>query len=303
MSLTPSTLPRSANLVHVRAPRSDRGEATLREPLARLMHLDDPAAWQAAALALMVLPGSAHEREAWAAVGAPEIEAHRQEQLLEDAFALPHAYRLPWFEHFARLLAPHPAALRHDVIDAARRVMTADGIVTPMDQLRWIGLRHLLAGSAVSPPVGAPTELDTLNDAISRHLCIFSAFLSQFVPAPEVTLDLNGGESPCQTWYARVTLPWHDRRDRHGQPFQIPPREDGRDIDASLRALRALQGLPWMMRPVLVRSWYDAARELTEGPLLHEEAADALRLACVLLDSPVPPELGRQYIEVESTRP
>jgi hypothetical protein len=36
--------------------------------------------------------------------------------------------------------------------------------------------------------------------------------------------------------------------------------------------------------------------------MLHPDAADALRLSCVLLDSPVPPELGRQYIEVDAAR-
>ena len=66
-----------------------------------------------------------------------------------------------------------------------------------------------------------------------------------------------------------------------------------------LRALRELQAMPWLLRPMLVRSWFDGARALTDGPLLHPGAADALRLSCVLLDSPVPPELGQQYIEVE----
>jgi hypothetical protein len=31
-------------------------------------------------------------------------------------------------------------------------------------------------------------------------------------------------------------------------------------------------------------------------------AADALRLTCTLLDSPVPPELAEQYVEVEPAR-
>jgi hypothetical protein len=101
-------------------------------------------------------------------------------------------------------------------------------------------------------------------------------------------------ESVCQTWYDTVTAPWQDR-------FEVPPRGEP-EIDATLRALRALQAMPWLMRPVLVRSWFDAARSLTEGWALHPEAADALRLSCVLLDSPVPPELGRQYIEVGAAR-
>ena len=78
------------------------------------------------------------------------------------------------------------------------------------------------------------------------------------------------------------------------------PARQGHDIDAALRALRELQAMPWLLRPMLVRSWFDGARMLTEGPHLRPVAADALRLSCVLLDSPVPPELGQQYIEVEN---
>jgi hypothetical protein len=69
-----------------------------------------------------------------------------------------------------------------------------------------------------------------------------------------------------------------------------------------LRALRVLQSMPWLLRPVLVRCWFDAARALTDGPVLHPVAADALRLTCSLLDSPLPPELGEQYVEVEAER-
>ncbi len=289
MSFAPSTLPRSAHLVHVRAQRPERGDTTLREPLMRLAALQDPLAWQAAALALMLKPDSRRERAAWIGLTIDSADAER---VLEDVLALPHAHQLPWFEHFARKLAPGPVAPRHDVIDAARRMMTADGMVSPMDQLRWVALRHLLAGSAVAPPEAASTELETLHDIEVRQVCAYSAFLSLLVPAPELTLDLTGQGSISQLWYDSVTSLWHDR------PGGVPERA-AHDIDSALRALRGLQTLPWLLRPVLVRCWFDAARALTEGPLLHPDAADALRLSCVLLDSPVPPELGQQYIEVE----
>jgi hypothetical protein len=291
MSISPSTLPRSDNLVHVRAPRPDRSDPSLRERVSRLHALRDPAQWQAGALALMLAPDSRRERAAWfdETRGLPDAE-----RLLDDITGLPAPHRLPWFETFARLLAPGPVEPRHALIGAARRLMTADGMVTQMDQLRWVALRHLLAGSAVSPPAAALTELAELDDAQALKVCLYTAFLSHMVPAPDLTLDLTGQESPGQTWYDSVIAPWHER-------FPLPPRER-HDIDATLRALRVLQTLPWLLRPVLVRSWFDAARVLTDGPVLHPVAADALRLSCTLLDSPVPPELGRQYIEVEPAR-
>lgn len=290
-SLLPSTLPRSANLVHVRAPRADRGDPALREPIARLTALDDPMGWQAAVMALLITPHSRRERAAWAefAHDLPEPE-----RLFDDIARLPPPCRVPWFEHFARALAPGPVAVRHALIGATRRMMTADGLVSRMDQLRWVALRHLLAGSAVSPPAPAHGELETLEADQARGVCLYASFLSHLVPAPELTLDLSGHEVVGQVWYDMVVAPWHDR-------IELPLRE-GHDIDASLRALRVLQSLPWLLRPVLVRGWFDAARALTEGPALHHDAADALRLSCVLLDSPVPPELAQQYIEVEAPR-
>ena len=69
------------------------------------------------------------------------------------------------------------------------------------------------------------------------------------------------------------------------------------DADATLRALRAVQSLGWMLRPVLVRAWFDEASAMHDGAALPIAAADALRLACVLLDSPLPRGLERQYIE------
>jgi hypothetical protein len=291
MSDSPSTLPRSENLVHVRAPRLDRSDPMLREPIARLQALREPLQWQAAVLALMLTPDSRRERAVWFAASRDVPDAER---VLDDVLALTQPHRQPWFEHFARLLAPGPVALRQALVGATRRLMTADGMVHQIDQLRWVALRHLLAGSAVAPPTAAETELEHIDDAQALKVCVFSAFLSQLVPAPELTLDLTGRDSPCQSWYDSVIAPWRDR-------FALPPRER-HDIDATLRALRVLQTLPWLLRPVLVRSWFDAARVLTDGPALHPTSADALRLSCVLLDSPVPPELGRQYIEVEPAR-
>lgn len=292
MPLSPSTIPRSANLVHVHAPRIDQEDPTLRDRLARLAALAGPTACQAALLALMVRPASRRERAAFAdlTVDLPETP-----HILDDVLALPRGAKLPWFEHFARLLAPGPVEQRHDVIDDARRIMAADGKVSPLDKLRWIALRHLLAGNVASSRVASDEELATLHEWAVRQACVYGAFLSQLVPAPELTLDVSDGAALGAIWYDKVTAIWRDR------PGIVPPRAQY-DIDATLGALRALQGLPWMLRPVLVRGWFEAARELTEGSALHPDAADALRLSCVLLDSPLPPELGRQYIEVEPAR-
>ena len=291
MSISPVTLPRSVNLVHVRAPQVDRSDPGTRECVSRLHTLRDAAQWQSVVLALMLTPSNRRGHSKWL---DQWYELPGAARLLDDTLTLPQACRLPLFEHFARLLAPGPVELRQQLISAARQLMTADGAVTPLDQLRWVALRHMLAGSAAAAPAAAEADLHDIDDAQALKVCVFSAFLSHMVPAPELTLDLTGLESIGETWFHTVVAPWYQR-------FTLPPREH-RDIDATLRALRVLQEMPWMLRPVLVRTWFEAACELTDGPALHPVAADALRLTCTLLDSPVPPELGRQYIEVEPAR-
>lgn len=288
--LPPPTLPQAVNLVHVRRVEVARGDPQERERLARLRALESPAAWRAAVLALMTSSDNAVDRRMWRAlVALPDAAA-----LFDDLAHLAPAQRLPWFEHFARLLAPAPVAARHELVGAARSLLTADGVVTPMDQLRWIALRHLLAGSAVAPPAPAQREFETLEFEQVHSICVYCGFLSTLVPTPEVHFDPTGYGSVSQDWYHAVTAPWADRT-------EVPARQ-GHDIDAALRALRELQAMPWLLRPVLVRSWFDGARALTDGPMLHPGAADALRLTCVLLDCPVPPELGQQYVEVEPAR-
>jgi hypothetical protein len=288
--LSPRTLPQAVNLVHVRISASARGGLQDSEAVLRLRALGEPASWRAALLALMVAPGSAVERQAWRALVAA-LPAPHSERLLGDLSLLPAAQRLPWFEHFARRFAPRPVAQRQELIGAARSLLTVDGVVSSMDQLRWIALRHLLAGSAVAPPAAAATEFETLDRQQVHAICVYCGFLSTLVPTPEIHFDPTGYGSVSQAWYDSVTAPWIDHAD-------VPARQ-GYDIDAALRALRELQAMPWLLRPMLVRSWFDAARALTDGPALHADAADALRLSCVLLDSPMPPELADRYIAVD----
>jgi hypothetical protein len=95
MSASHSTLPRSVNLVHVRAPpRTDRSDPSLRDRLTRLQALREPAQWQAATLALMLAPDSRRERAVWLDETRDLPDAGR---LLDDVLALSQPLRLPWF--------------------------------------------------------------------------------------------------------------------------------------------------------------------------------------------------------------
>jgi hypothetical protein len=256
-----------------------------RERHRHLNELQGPGELHSALLALLLTPGSRHELHAW---GAETRDIRVAARVLEDVQSLSRAEALPWLETLLDRLARAPIAQRLALLEAARRLMAADGQVRSPDRLRWLMLRHRLAGSSAAPP-SAPArriDLSVLTAHQLNAVAAFTAFLSMMVPVPEmdVPIDPDG-----ERWHVAVMSHWFG----HVRP---PPREHP-DGDATAKALRVVQALPWMQRPVLVRLWHDAAMEVAESTQLHPEAADALRTSCLLLDSPMPPLLARQYIE------
>ncbi len=122
-----------------------------------------------------------------------------------------------------------------------------------------------------------PDELQAqLSLHTPRQIARLTAFLARLLPDGEA-------------WYASVMKPWL-------KGDAVPPCE-APDADGLVHALQDVQALPWMLKPVLVRAWLDAALLHKAPGALEPDAADALRLASVLLDSPLPPELARHYVE------
>jgi hypothetical protein len=80
------------------------------------------------------------------------------------------------------------------------------------------------------------------------------------------------------------------------QPHSGAPPFDAPDAENVFEALARLQTLSWMQRPVVIRSWVAAALEGQRRGAPGRAAADALRLTCTLLDTPMPPELAQHYI-------
>jgi hypothetical protein len=285
-SLRRPFIPRNHPLAWVLGlPRASAHDDHIRQR--RLYALHAPGELHAAVLALLLTPGSRRELEHWQ-LETRDIRAAAR--VLDDVQGLSRAEALPWLELLVERLARAPLAQRQALLSAARRLMAADGQVRAPDRLRWLLLRHRLGGTPPATVNGAgpcDNDLSLLGAAQVQAIAVFSAFLSVMVPLPEmdVPIDPDG-----ERWYAAVLAHWP-----YHQPL-LPPRE-APDADATARALRTVQSLPWMLRPVLVRLWHDAALALSEGPSLHPEAADALRLSCVLLDSPLPPRLAQQYIE------
>ncbi|KQU78288.1 MULTISPECIES: M48 family metalloprotease [unclassified Rhizobacter] len=258
-------------------PKSDDDE---REAIDRLARVHGPGEMRAVLLALIATPGSQRERRAWRdeTKGLSTADALRDEVKKLSAAA-----RLPWLEVLLGRIARAPLHDRQDVVEAARRVMAADGQVRPIDRLHWLALRHRLGEARPpSPSAGTSNDVADLPESALLQVARLTAFLSRLVPDGE----LETGTA----WYQAVMKRW--------VRGAIVPAPELPDADEVAQALAVVQGLPWMLRPVLVRAWLEAA--LAASPLnrLSDGAADALRLAGLLLDSPMPPELARHYIEL-----
>ncbi|MBL8318474.1 MAG: hypothetical protein JNJ42_08715 [Burkholderiaceae bacterium] len=256
---------------------------------ARWAQIAGPGQLHAAVLALLLSPGRKRERSVWKQEcdTTPGAKAIRDE-----ALAIDPRERLPWIEFFSRRVAQGPMEQRQQLLRAARRLMAADGRTDALDRLRWLAIRHALGDDrALALPAAADVDLEGLATETARRIGQFSAFLSRLVPSPEIDLDvISGVQASGERWWAEVMQPWPDV----GATRELP------DIDALVTALRDVQSLPWMLRPVLVRRWVDAAVALSPGGQLGEVAAEALRIAARLLDCPLPPALAVRFVECEA---
>jgi hypothetical protein len=282
-------------------PDSDLGpQEVAAEPASteRLQHALGPRELRSGLLALLVPRGSHRTMAAWLKEIEPTPYAV---QLKAEAMALPGASRLPWFELLLVRMAGQPLAERQALLESARRVMAARGTVQPLDTLHYLVMRRGLgrktrASGSAEGRVGFSLPPEAEVRAIARY----SAFLSRLIPAGSA--DGSAGAD----WYASVMQRWGRRVD---MPQQLPLP----DTDSAVKALHRVAALPMMQRPVLVRDWVSAALRLSaaqggaapsSGSILNPRSglcdlsADALRLSATLLDTPLPPELARHYIEL-----
>ena len=244
---------------------------------------------QAAVLALLLPAGSQRAARAW------QIETEATPNagaVLEHVAHLSHPARLPWFETLVSRMRGQSHAARQALLESTRRVMAARGVVRPIDRLHWLAMRQRLGGpsAAAGRRTAAVADLSRLPQSDVSAIAVYCAFLSRMVPVDAAQVPGPAGAPPVAAgvaWYDTVMAPWQQRA--AVEPC-LPP-----DSDALVHALQELQALPWMQRPVLVRGWVGAAQQHSRHGRLEDSAADALRMSCSLLESPLPPELARRY--------
>lgn len=269
----------------VSTPPDPAAEAERRE---RFMQVAGPGQLHAAALALLLTPGRAREMAVWRdecrhTVGAKELR--------NELMKVPWPERMPWLERFVGRVAQGPLDKRQQLLRAVRRLIAADGRALALDRLRWLAIRHALGDvKALARPAAAEVELEGLATGTALQIGRLSAFLSRIVPSPEIDIDvMSGAATSGERWWRDVMQPWLDA----GATRDMP------DANALVSALHEVQALPWMLRPVLVRRWVDAAVALSPAGQIAPPAAEALRIAGRLLDSPLPPAVAACFVEVD----
>jgi len=264
-----------------------------REAAAQLDRLNGTHELRAAVLALLLPTGSKRAARAW------QIECESFEHaasIREWVAQLSGAARLPSFERLVTRMRAQPLSERQSLLEATRRVMGARGIQRPIDRLHWLAMRQRLGeGNAADTRAAATSDLSQLPHSDVLAIAAYSAFLARMVPAEATELDDTAPTDAGLAWYASVMAPWEQRA-------VVPPCEPP-DSAGLVHALQELQLVAWMQRPALVRGWVTAAVRYSRYGRLADGAADALRLSCSLLDSPLPPELGRHYGEVSPGAP
>ena len=251
-----------------------------RDAADRLGRVHGTGELHAVLLALLLPQGSKRAVRAWRIETAQTPGA---DPLREHAAQLSGAARLPWFELLLSRMAVQPLAARQSLLQAPRRVMGARGTARPIDRLHWLTMRRRLG--EVAPLAARPeahVEVAEWLESDVLGVAAYTAFLSRMVPGD--TVDSAEGRG----WYDIVMSTW--------LPFAEIPEWQPPDADAMVEALAKMQTLSWMQRPVIVRNWVTTAISRSRGLRLGDLSADALRLSCGLLDSPLPPELARHYI-------
>lgn len=257
------------------------------EALRRLRGWHGAGVRRAGVLALLMRPGDARQLQVW----RDEVgEFSHAKEVLADAQALSAAARLPALMLLLERCAAAPYEERRALLGSAHRLLSADGRCPPRERLHWLVLARQLREAAPgdSRPTAAMAGIEPLLEPIAR----LTAFLAPLVEARAGAADpLQGtAEAQAPAWYGLALQAL--------QPQAAPPAWQPPDEAAPGPALQALEGLAPLQRPRLVKAWLEAACRQRGGVLPEREAADALWLACRLLDTPLPPALAGCFIEL-----
>lgn len=251
------------------------------EALARIERWHGPGEWQSAMLALALdcdiadTNTAADAEQGWQAWRAATADLRVAPSIPPEVRALSPAARrraLVMLMASAEQLEPaQRRSWRRTLMQRWRQLPS-----TPRTRWRALALSLLLA-RRVEPPPRAASGTDLVRHAPAAH-----AATRQLAPV------LGLGPAATQAWlHAAVQSLTHS-----GAPARSSPGAGLAPASAEREGLLALRvrRLSAMQRPLLLRAWLQAAQQT--GVTDHPSLAEALHLACLWLDVPVPESLG-----------
>ena len=275
------------------------------EALHRLLHLDGDAARRAAILAFLRQPGGLGKANAWGleTQGLPSAEA-----ILMDVQDLGHASRLPVFETLLTRSASTATAERRLLLEAARRMMAADGRVWHLDVLRYLAMAQSLNTKRGAPAQAVEAEpmLAPLQHQEWLTVAAFSALLAHLIPIASATGEVS---APGEDWYYAVMvraagdqrssalLP-PDVHDPALSPWglqNITSDQGASELTHATVAVLGVRALDAGTRSALLQIWAEEALARSHAWQLSEDSADALRLTALLIDAPLPTAVASRY--------
>lgn len=258
------------------------------EALERLDAVVGMAGLKSVMLAMLLHDDDPRRMRAWREETALVQEA---ETIRMDFELLGRACRLPWFEEVLVRLSGSALHDRQALLVSARKVMSASRRVGALDRLIWLVIRHAF-GETLSRITHAVegSGLDKLSARERQQVERFSAHLARLVPDAAGLL----ADEPTERG-----LGWHLAVARDINPGQPPATWYRQDVDALVQSLATLQALAARQRAALMDLWVGHALRAHPKRSLSPAASDALRLAALLLDTPMPASLAHFYIAVE----
>ncbi len=245
-------------------------EATAETTLHALREFTPSELLQAATLAFLVPAPGTPEHRVWRSFAAGISGA---DAVLDAVACLPVRRRQPWLERLmvqAACLAP---AQRRTLREQTVRIVRADGKLAVHELLIALWMQHDLS------PGGERLAREP------RHLPL----LALGGEVALVTAALGGLLAPGQAseWSRRVM-------GGLGLPDPVPGAGAGSSASVG-NAIARLRRLAITQSPALAKQWIASQ---PEGPM-SAAMADALRIACLLVDTPMPPRLVEMFDPID----
>ncbi len=227
-------------------------------------------------------PGAGATRQAWRML-FPELDRQRQDRLLQQVRTQPPAAHQGAFERLLTRCAALTLAQRRALRQQAQHIVQADGHVSLSERLRCLLLDHVL---------------DLQHESVLREThCLSLAQCGDSIDS--VGLALAGQLLQGEPGGAQARAAWC-RAVRRTLELGPAPADAGAATASIEDALLRLPRLAAMSRPRLMKAW--CAQALDGAQAVPQDALDALRCLCLLIDTPIPQSLAAHFPDLARAR-